>query len=43
MVNQSPIEISVPDKPFHSNDSYVLPKRMFGKQNVFCNSKWFKL
>ena len=43
VVNKSPIEIRVPDKPFHPNDSYAFAKRMFGKQNRFCNSKWFKL
>ena len=43
MVNTSPIEIRVPDKPFHPNDLYVFPKRVFGKQNRFCSSKWFKL
>ena len=43
VLNKSPIEIRVPDKPFHPNDSYVFPKRVFGKQNRFCNSKWFKL
>ena len=43
MVNKSPIEIRVPYKPFHPNDSYVFPKRVFGKQNRFCDSKWFKL
>ena len=43
MVNKSPIEIRVQDKPFHPNDSYVFPKRVFGKQNRFCDSKWFKL
>ena len=43
VVNKSPIEIRVPDKPFHPSDSYVFPKRVFGKQNRFCNSKWFKL
>ena len=43
VVNKSPIEIRVPDKPFYPNDSYVFPKRVFGKQNRFCNSKWFKL
>ena len=30
-------------KPFHPNDLYVFPKKVFGKQNRFCNSKWFKL
>ena len=43
MLNKSPIEIRVQDKPFHPNDSYVFPKRVFGKQNRFCDSKWFKL
>ena len=43
MVNKSPIEIRVPHKLFHLNDSYVFPKRVFGKQNRFCDSKWFKL
>ena len=43
VVNKSPIEIRVPHKPFHPNNSYVFPKRVFGKQNRFCNSKWFKL
>ena len=43
VVNKSSIEIGVPDKPFHPSDSYVFPKRVFGKQNRFCNSKWFKL
>ena len=43
VVNKSPIEIRVADKPFHPNDSYVFPKRVFAKQNRFCNSKWFKL
>ena len=41
VVNKSPIEIRVPDKPFHPNVSYVFPKRMFGKQNRFCNSKFY--
>ena len=41
VVNKSPIEIRVPHKPFHPNNSYVFPKRVFGKQNRFCNSKWF--
>ena len=43
VVNKSPIEIRVPDEPFYPNDFYVFPKRVFGKQNRFCNSKWFKL
>ena len=43
MVNKSPIEIRVPDKPFHPNDSYVFPKRVFGKQNRFCNSNWLTM
>ena len=37
VVNKSPTEIRVPDKLFHPNDSYVFPKRVFGKQNLFCN------
>ena len=41
--SENPIGIRVPDKPFHPNDSYVFSKRVFGKQNRFCNSKWFKL
>ena len=43
MVNTSPIEIRVPDKSFHPKDSYVFPKWVSGKQNRFCNSKWFRL
>ena len=43
VVIESPIEIRVPDKPRHPNDSYMFPRRVFGKQNPFCNSKWFKL
>ena len=43
MVNKSPIEIRIPDNLFHPHDSYVFPKRVFGKQNRFCDSKWFKL
>ena len=43
VVNKSPIEIRVPDKPFHPNDLYVFLKRVFGRQNRFCNSKLFKL
>ena len=31
VVNKSPIEIRVPDKPFYPNDLYVFPKRVFGK------------
>ena len=31
VVNKSPIEIGVPNKLFHANDSYVFPKRVFGK------------
>ena len=42
VVNKSPIEIRVPDKLFHPNDTYVF-RRVFGKQNRFCNSKWFQL
>ena len=43
VVNKSAIEIRVQDKPFHPNDSYVFPKRVFERQNRFCNLKWFKL
>ena len=43
MVHKSLIEPRFPDKPFHPNDSYMFSKRMFGKQNQFCNSKLFKL
>ena len=35
VVNKSPIEIRVPDKPFYPNDLYVFPKRVFGKQIDF--------
>ena len=31
VVNKCPIEIGVPNKLFHPNDSYVFPKRVFGK------------
>ena len=31
VVNKSPIEIGIPNKLFHPNDSYVFPKRVFGK------------
>ena len=43
MLNKSPIEIRVQDKPFHPNDSYVFPKRVFGKQNRFFNSNWLTM
>ena len=43
VVIESPIEVRIPDKPLHPNDSYVFPRRVFGKQNRFCNSKWLKL
>ena len=43
VVNKSAIEIRVQDKPFHPNDSYVFHKRVFERQNRFCNLKWFKL
>ena len=43
MLNKSPIETGLPNKQFHPNESYVFPKRVFGKQNRFFNSKWFKL
>ena len=43
VVNKSAIEIRVQDKPFHPNDSYVFLKRVFERQNRFCNLKWFKL
>ena len=43
VVNKSPVEIRDPDKPSHSNDSYVFPRKEPGKQNRLCNLKWFKL
>ena len=43
VVYKSPMEIRVSDKPLHPNDSYMFPKRVLGKQNRFCNSKWLKL
>ena len=43
VVHKSSIEPRVPNKLFHPNDSYVFPKKVFGKQNRFCNSKWLKL
>ena len=30
VVNKSPIEIRIPDKPFYPKDSYVFLKRVFG-------------
>ena len=43
MVTKSPIEIRIPDKLFHSKDSYLFPKRVYVKQNRFSNSNWLKL
>ena len=43
VVNKSPVKVRVPDKTFHPKSSYVFPKRVFGKQNQFFNSKWFKV
>ena len=31
--SKSLVEIRVTNKPFHPNDSYVFPKRVFGNQN----------
>ena len=43
VLNKSLIEIRLPNKLFHPSDSLVFPKSVFGMQNWFCNSKWFKL
>ena len=43
MVNKSPVNIRFPDKLRHPNDSYVFPKRVFGKQNRFFNSNWLTM
>ena len=37
--NKCTINIRVPDEPLHPNNSYMFPKRVFGKQNRLYNSK----